>query len=254
MATEAPAIDVFSPMIQELLDAYERDAFPEGLGEDRDDLGPLYNAEFKRPYVCTLISDVMSGRWGLGDSQMELSEQVGITRDRSWVSRAIHQGKLSFDVFLRLRYYPHRPTDWEPDVDRLRPDSERSAFIGVARRLAEQIVSRPSLSPQRMNELNYELTCEVFKRFGWWLAAYSEGNRRAAAELVRAVCGDVRRNVIPAWYTTRQQRATQREIRRLQESPEAAFNHLVWLQRNWLDVFVATYYGLESIKWTPPRT
>ena len=250
MATEAPGIDLFNPILQALRDQFERAAFPDGGLDDCDsEIGPLYNEHFKRPYVCVLMADVLSGRWQLGTTQEEISERLGIVNDRTWVSRALHQGRLSLEVFLRLRCCPSRPDDWEPDVTALRGDMERSGFIGVARHLAGRITDRPTLAPQRLDELNYELICEIFARLPSWTPEFLRRNKTLAREMVGDVCLDPRRNVNPRWYASREQKKIAAEIERLTSDGQLALERLGQLQRDWLDVFVASAVVLELVKW-----
>jgi hypothetical protein len=246
MPTPAPKIDLYDPLIQALRDEFERSAFLDGGFEDREDaVGRIYNDEFKRPYVCALIKDVLSGRWGLGATQSEVSNRLGIT-DRSWVSRALRLGQLSIDVFLRLRTCPSRPEDWEPSLAVIQAEMERSAFIGVARYLAGFLVDRRGLG--RLDELNFELACELLARLKNWLRQSLAGDVGFAGELVANVCADPTRNVCPNWYLERQQAAIRLEVSRLSH-PQAAFLHLQQLQENWLDVLVATYFLIDDIRW-----
>ena len=81
MATEEPAFDLFSPYFSGLVEDYDREAFPDGPPEDFDvQVGAAYNNFFKRPYVCTLMADVMSGRWKLGTSQESIAARLGGSR------------------------------------------------------------------------------------------------------------------------------------------------------------------------------
>jgi len=253
MATGEPRVDLFNPIIQALRDRFEQLAFPDGGLEDcEDEVGRLYNEEFKRPYICALMADVCSGRWKLGTTQEEISHSLGILSDRAWVSHALRQGRLSLDIFVRLRCCPMRPVDWEPNVRDLMPEMERSAFIGVAKGLASRIVNRPTLAPQRLNELNYELVCEILARLENWLPSHARQQQETAREMIHQVCLDQKRNVIPSWHVTRQRRLIEEEIERLTRDDNAAFEQLSQLQRDWLDVFVATYTILENVKWSKP--
>jgi hypothetical protein len=249
MATDAPQISFMSPLVQELLERFERTVFPEnGFEECEADVGRKYNDGFKKPYVCGLIKDVLSGRWKLGTTQGDISERIG-TGDRSWVSRALRGGQMSLDVFLRLRVCPSRPEDWEPDIEGLYREMERSAFISVAQMLSGYVTDRQFIGLQQLDELNYELVCEIFARLQYWLTRSLAKDRNAACQIVRNVCGDPRRKVCPTWYLERQQRRIKIEMSRLCQEPDAAFEHLRRLQENWLDVFVATHFLLEQVKW-----
>ncbi len=251
MASDAPQINLMTPLIQELLKSFEECVFGnEGFDECEDAIGKLYNEAFKKPYVCALIKDVLSGRWQLGTTQHEVSSQLGIA-DRTWVSRALRGGQLSLDAYLRLRVCPSRPADWEPDIVGLYPEMERSAFIAVAQYLAEELTDRQFIGVHRLNELNYELVCELFARLRVWLQGALAEDKGVALQIVQNVCSDTNRKVCPSWYLERHQREIKSEIVRLSTDASAAFNHLRLLQENWLDVFVAAHYLLEGIKWRP---
>ncbi|MGA2230845.1 MAG: hypothetical protein ABSH22_08090 [Tepidisphaeraceae bacterium] len=250
MTTGSPAIDLFNEIILALLEQFERAAFPDGGLEDCEgEAGRVYNEELKRPYVCELIADVVSGRWKLGTSQEEISERLGIFADRGWVSRALHQGgPLSLDIYMRLRCCPTRPVDWEPDIDELKADMDRSAFIGVARFFAARITDRPTLSPQRLNELNYELICEMFGSLSTWLPGHVRHDEEMARQIVGRVCSDNRRNVNPSWQVGSKRRQIEAEMKRLTSDQVAAFDHLSQLQRDWFDVFVAAHRVILDLK------
>lgn len=246
MSTSRPPIDPFNPVIQLMVREFELEFCPGGdLDSHSNDAGRSFNESFKRPYVCALMTDVMSGQWQMGTSQEEISERLGILSDRGWVSHALHQGRMSMDVYMRLRCWPSRPKDWEPDVNALARDMHRSGFIGAARSFAGLVATRPTLVPQRLDELTYELVCELHGTLESWSFASIHGDTRLAAELVNNVCQDARRNISPAWYTAKQRRAVDAEIQRLISDPSAAFEHLRLLQVDWLDVFAATDAWLE---------
>lgn len=247
MSTSRPPIDPFNPVIQLMIREFELEFCPGGeLDGHANEAGRAFNEDFKRPYVCALMADVMSGRWQMGDSQEEISERLGILSDRGWVSHALHQGRMSMDVFMRLRCWPSRPKDWEPDVKVLWRDMHRSGFIGAARSFAGLVTTRPTLVPQRLDELTYELVCELHGTLESWSFASVRRDTRFAAQLVNDVCQDERRNVRPAWYTAKQCRAVEAEMQRLTGDPSAAFAHLRLLQVDWLDVFAAADAWLEQ--------
>lgn len=248
MATRAPAITIGSPLIEALRARFERLVYAEGAAfAPEAQLARIYSRWFAKPYVCSLMADVLSGRWGLGDTQASVSSELGVENDRTWVSRARRHGVMPLEVFVRLRCWPTRPPDWEPDIQALRRDMERSAFIGIAREFAGRIPNRPTLCPVQLNELNYELICEVFGSLDSWSAAYANRDTHAAQRLVQRVEADVRRNVDPLWCTDRARRRIRRELRRMAQEPAAAYAHLAALQRDWLDVFVGTSVVVEDM-------
>jgi hypothetical protein len=253
MATEEPWFDLFSPYFTELVADYDREAFPEGPPEDFEaQVGAAYNDFFKRPYVCTLMADVMTGRWKLGKSQEMIAARLGGS-DRTWVSHSLHKGRLSLDLYVRLRCCPTRPSDWEPSIDALRMDMGRGAFIGVAQLLASFIPNRPLLMPETFDELNYELICELVSHWETWLPLRVAGREMdLALQLVRNVCEDQNRNVGPRWYTAAKQREVEARTRRLKGDRAIASAYLTQLEQNWMTVIAKTFHSLAQVKWRQP--
>src|ERR1700677_4467930 len=114
--TPYPKPDICDPANDADRAAVEQEGFPGGgLDEWESRAARIYNADFQRPYACEVMQRAKSGRWGLGTTQEGLSSRLGITSDRRWVSDALHKGKLSFPIFVRLRFLKALPPDWEPD-------------------------------------------------------------------------------------------------------------------------------------------
>jgi hypothetical protein len=248
MPTPSPNFDLFNPLLQELRDQFERTVYPEnGLESTDADVLRFYNRSFKLPYVRALIEDVLSGRWGLGNSQSDVAALLGMERSR--VSDALRGGELSLDVYLRLRTYPGKPENWEPDVQRLLPEMGRSGFIGVARFYGSQVPERDGLAVDDMNELNHELLCEIVEHLGLWMTARFRKDHAIAAGIVHAVLDDQSRNIIPSWYVPRERRRSEALIRRLSSEPAWAFDHLCRLQNNWFDIMVVTWSQLTHLRW-----
>lgn len=247
MPTPTPPSDPFNPLIQELRERFESRYFPdEGLDATDSDVLRCYNRAFKLPFVRLLIRDVMSGRWDLGSTQQQVSERLGIERTR--LSDALRHGELSLDVFMRLRTCPSKPADWEPDLQSLLPEMDRSGFIGVARLYASAVTDRPELLAESMTELNYELMCEMLRRFASWTVGRLSNDQTLALDIVSTVVNDSSRNITPSWYTPTELKKAQSQISRLSNA-EAAFSHLSSLQGRWLDVFVVTSSQLEIVRW-----
>jgi hypothetical protein len=253
MVTEEPGIDPFDPYFAMLVAGYDEVAFPTGIPEDFEaQVGAAYNDFFKRPYVCKLIADVMSGRWQLGTSQEEIAEQLG-GANRSWVSHSLRRGRLTLDLYMRLRCCPTRPADWEPSVEELRSEMGRSAFIGVARFLAGFIRNRPLLDPSTFDELDYELMCEMIAEFETWFPLSIAGRQSDAAwRLVRNVSNDPARNVRPAWYTGSMLGEVDSRIKWLTNDRVRAGGYLTRLEQNWMGVIAKTFHSLMQVKWRQP--
>lgn len=248
MATPVPQVDLFNPLLQELRDQFELRVFSdEGIEASERDVVREYNRHFKLPYVRTLIADVLSGRWGIGRTQEEVSERLGLERSR--LSDALRHGELSLDIYMRLRCCPTRPTNWEPDLDQLYDDMDRSGFIGVARYFASLVPDRPVLAPVPLNELNYELMCEMLFSFVTWTIARLNQDHSIATTLVRNVASDPARHINPTWLTNSERKRTQLFLEALLDSPAVAFEHLCNVQSHWQDVVVVSYSQLELVRW-----
>ena len=245
----AEPLDEFNPILQELRDRFERKYLgDEGLEFCEPDAIRAYNRSWKRPYVCVLVSDILSGRWEMGETQEAVSGSLGI-RDRTWLSVALRQGELTLDNYMRLRCWPGRPPDWEPDVALLASDMHRSGFIAVARYFAGFVKDRPTMAPQRLDELNYELLCEVLSVFNGWASAFFRKDAGFASDIVRRVSQDQNRNVAPSWLKRSDREAVLDEVRRLSSNTTAALTHLCQLQNDWQDVFAVTHALVGSMRW-----
>lgn len=249
MATHEPPIDPQHEFITILRNRFEQDVFPQGEPpEVLRHVSRLYNHHVARPYVCTLISDVLSGRWKLGATQEVVAEQFGM--DRTLLSDGRRHGKLSFEIYFRLRCCPSRPVDWEPDIGKFAGEMERCAFVAVARYYATCVPDRPELIPKEMDETNYELVCELFSNLASWLLAKRARDLAFAQRLVQRVVKDEHRQLIPPWYTAPQRRKAEETLRRLLREEQFALSHLTRLQKNWLDIFVWTFDATCSLKWS----
>lgn len=249
MPTPFPNIDMFNPLLGELLAQFEVNVFPEdGFESCQSDVVRHYHFHFKLPYVRLLIEDVLSGRWGIGTTQAEVADRLGM--DRTRLSDARRRGELSMDLFIRLRSCPSRPADWEPNSKLLFAEMDRSGFIGAARYMASLVPDRPGLVPEQLNELNYELLCELLCSLTSWTIARINNDAKVGAATFKRVIDRPTSNVVPSWYSRAERSRVEHCIERLRSEPDAAFEHLRALQANWQDVFVATHSQLETVRWS----
>jgi hypothetical protein len=253
MATEDPDLDVNHRYFAQLIAAYDSEAFPDGPPDDLDArVGAAYNDFFKKPYVCLMMADVMTGRWGLGTRQEVIAERLG-GANRSWVSHSLRRGRLTLDLYMRFRCCPTRLADWEPDIDALQAEMGRSAFIGVAQLLAKFVSKRRGLAPSTFDELNYELLCEVVFYWETWLPLRVAGRQTELAEqLIRNVSDDPARKISPAWHTPAKRGEVLARIKRFKDNPVLASDFLTRLEQNWTDVVAKTFDYLTQVKWRQP--
>ncbi|MGC2160612.1 MAG: hypothetical protein WA634_01765 [Silvibacterium sp.] len=246
-ATPSPNPDRFDPLNQRELSRLIQAAFgDEGIDGFEADAGHIYSTELMRPLVCALAVEALSGGW-LGKTQWEISEKLTKIKDRAWLSRARYQGRISLCLFLRLWFHRDRPKDSTVTEERLRPEMNRSAAIGIARAIAKLLPTNWQLEPEFLSELNYELGCFVVAATSAWAAVHKSGNIDGAVRIIKEVCDGNERNVIPGWYTETQRRHTASEITRLTNDGNAAFHRLDHLSRHWRGVLIATSELLESI-------
>lgn len=245
--TPRPNPDRFDPVNQMALSRLNEAAFGAGGIDDfESDAGRIYSAERKRPLVCALVEEVLTGGW-LGKSQWEISERLTKIKDRGWLPRGRYQGRISLDLFLRLWFHPDRPKDSTVSEERLRPEMNRSASIGIVRAIAKRTPGRLGLVPEFLTELNYELGCAVVDPASAWASVRRGGSTLGAIQIVKRACGENAMNVVPSWYTDTRRRHAASEILRLTADGEAAFDRLDYLSRNWRGVLIATADLMESI-------
>lgn len=248
-STPMQNLDPFNPILQQFRDRFEQKVFPdEGIEASDSEVVRLYNRAYKLPYVRLLVCDVLSGRWNLGTTQEEVAERIGIERTR--LSDALRRGELSLDAFMRLRSCPTKPVDWEPPLESLLSEMDRSGFIAVAQYFASLVPDRAGLVPESMTELDYELMCEVFRRYVSWTFAVLSKNNAVASDIVTTVVRDQQRNVFPGWYTLSERKMAQAKIDRLMQDSSFAFEHIASLSSNWQDIFVVTWCQLELVRWS----
>jgi hypothetical protein len=242
--------DDTNDLVYGLLSQFEQRYLSEGIDEMSPVAVRAFSKSFKRPYICALFEDLRTGRWQMGKTQEQISNSLGFT-DRSWVSDAERLGEVSLDVYMRLRCWPTRPSEWEPDILRLRRDMCRSGIIGIACFFAGFVNDRPSLIPSELSELDYEMLFELFRDYRRWMIRRLRSDneaKEAAVGLLRAVVDDPLRNINPRWLKKSERDRISLRIQRLCESPAIAFDYLCQLQSNWQDLFAVSQAVCEGLK------
>ena len=248
MATAIPAVDLFNPLIQHMLDSFEESFLPEfGLEGHEKQIKREFAENAKRPHICASMERVLSGAWGMGTTQQEVADALGV--DRSRLSDALRKGEMSIDTYLALRFSSGRSESLAPDQPVMEA-MNRSGFIAVARYLAGLVVDRPTLNPDELDELNHELLCEMFTHYAMWVRARLVGDVRVAAQVVEEVVTDGKRNVIPSWYQDDEVQQINATIASLRANSAAALRYLSLLQDNWEDVYIAAIQATEDILWS----
>lgn len=246
MATGFPPIDPFNPLIQELRDQFEREHLSDGGYEGVEHLiRRSFIPSAARVYARALIADAFTSRWGLGDTQQELADELGIERSR--ISDAYRKGDLTFEGFLTLRFHPLHPDDWEPDENAINM-CNRAGFLEVANALAERVTSR-TFTPQILDPLHHELMCDLFRSAHKWGRARFESTHDIALEYLAELTSPSR-DVTPFWYLREQRSEVEGLLNNLMRDAHEAFAYLCVFQDSWEDVFVAAYFAAEAFKWS----
>lgn len=197
----------------------------------------------KRPYYSGIWAEVLAGKWGLGLTQAEVGEELGLERSR--ISDGLRKGEMSADIFMALRFNCKRPHNLNPSPETINA-MNRGGFIGVARYLAGFVHDRKNLNPAGLNELKHELLCELLLRFFEWAQAKLKRDTSRAIAMVNHVCNNTGRDIVPPWCVEEDHTQVRMVVKRLSSDPEAAFRLLAELEENWLDIYVATTFVTDE--------
>ncbi len=245
MATAAPPIDLFNPYISAMLVDFEQRYLPDGgLEAIEPKLRRLFSFGAARTHIRVLMEDVLSGRWGLGQTQEELEQELGIERSR--VSDALRKGQLPIDIYLALMYHPYRPT-WTMEAYAIRL-ANRAGFIAVAQYLTQYVTDRHILS-DRLDEFHYELVCELFRQYKAWAIGEHTGHPGVASAVVASVCSNSALDITPSWYLPAERKHIQGLVAELTSDAQRAFDYIRVLKYDWQSIFVATIAVTEMIQW-----
>lgn len=248
MATASLPIRLFDNAIaQHIRDQFEREHFGEGGYEGIEaEARKIFSPLARRVWVRAFVADAIS-RWGLGESQQEIADELGLERTR--LSDAYRKGDLTLDGFLSFRFHPNCPADWDPDDNSLRM-CDRAGFIGVAQYLFERVNSCKQ-TPAKLDEFHYELMCSLFGRFEEWLFARLNSTFPVAAEIFFETIGDQSRDLIPFWHLPAEKDRIEAVVNRLSTAKAAAtFHYMRDLYCSWESVFIATAALCEPFMWS----
>jgi hypothetical protein len=247
MLTSFPNLDLFNSAVQCLRDDFEARYLPDGgLLAKEGAIMRAYAQSGKIPYVSDIAAGALSGRWGLGNTQMAVSEELGIERTR--LSDALRKGEMSIESYLSLRFSPERPDDLEPPPA-VMADMVRHGFIGAARYLARQVDDRDTLHPEDLDPVRHELLCTLLAQAGMWVGTPVAARGPLALKIVTETCDGGTRSIIPNWYTDKQKRATRASVAEWSSSEAAANHFLNDLFDNWADIYIAAAHATEGKHW-----
>jgi hypothetical protein len=227
-------------LIRRLAEEFERQYLSEdGLDSEERSIKKEYSKHGKRTCARLISRAVLSGGWRMGNTQVEVGDALGV--DHSSISDAMRKGEMSNELFIALLFSELRPPSWPNQhlVDCM----TRSGFIAVAKHFAGFVNDRPTLRIDDLNELNYELLCEIWTIGVKWMNASRMHEHSFALEVLEKVFYE--REVIPDWYSLEQIGEVQKQVEGFQEDAKYAFDTLNRLYLNWADIFAVTIFATE---------
>lgn len=248
MATPSPCLDFSDPRIQRIRDACEFKIYGDSGGVATDEeIARRYLDGLDRPRVCALMADVLTGRWGLGTTTVDVADKLGT--DHSTISRALRWGELPQRIEGRLMACRKRPADWMAPVDKVLDCRYRSAYIFVA----DYLASRTPAGSWRKDDCPRELHAELlFQLLELQQREYSSFVLDSALSrtIVRTVTEQTSgSDAIPFWYTKQRHRHSKRLISRLENDAHLASRYLKLLLNRWEGIFVLTRAAIEEMEW-----
>ena len=248
-----PQLDFFDGDLQKILYESEIEFYgPKGGVATDGGIASEYLRGFDRPRVSALIFDVLSGRWGLGDTCVDIGDSLGT--DHSAISRGWHWGEFSKELEGFLMAYPGRPDDWEEPIKKVFHGRHRSAFLFVAEFIKQRKPNDAWVTAGALREIHVDLMFDLLEDRSGWMLAKKTGDVRMAVRIVSAVCNDASRDLLPFWYTMQRRREISRLIARLKSDADFAFRYLKLLQSRWERAFVLTWAAVESLGWLDLET
>jgi hypothetical protein len=241
MPTPFPDRDGFNPILRALVDGFDAKYLPEeGIEGEEAGIKREYWKAGRHSLVRSLAASVLSGDWGLGDTQEDVAAYLGV--DHSCLSDALRKGEMGADSINESR-----PPGWPSK--KVFDAMNRAGFIAASKHIASLVDDRPKLDPRALNELSYELLCAIFEDFDAWTVAQCCNKQQkhiAASKLCRRVCGDAARDVVPSWYRKDEAARVSAEVERILAGDLDMFRLLVDLQNNWEDIFAVASDVTES--------
>ncbi|HVS70805.1 MAG TPA: hypothetical protein VHQ47_06095 [Phycisphaerae bacterium] len=248
MATAHPQLDLYNPLVQVMRDDFEKLAFPGASYEDYEpEARRIFSKNAYTPHIRALIADVLSGRWGLGNTQAQVAEELAI--ERTALSDGLCKGTLSLHNYMMLRFHPWKPTGW--DIRCIPFDlMNRNGFIAVCRQLTTRVPTRPGLDQRQFDEFHYELMCDLFLHAESWQCASTDGRIVLAGSLLQKLFSDPDRDILPFWKSPAEREQLDSFISNLLSDPKMAFDHVVEFQNRWQDIFVGACTLTEALLWS----
>ncbi|OWY73149.1 hypothetical protein B7486_02020 [cyanobacterium TDX16] len=245
MATGFPKLDPFNPLVQAIRDRFEREHLPAGGYEALESqVRKAFITSASRVYARALMADAFTPRWGLGETQELVSEELGIERSR--ISDIYRKGDLTLEGFLSLRFHPLHPVDWEPNGNALNM-CDRAGLVGVANLLGRSVTAR-NFTPHVLDEFHYEIVCELLRAAREWNCARLERAPSLALDVI-AMVADPQRDCIPFWYLKHERTRIEDLLRRLSGNADDCFTYLCAVQDSWEDVIIAAFFAAEPYVW-----
>jgi hypothetical protein len=244
---------MFDPETQQIGLRKEREiyGYHGGLATDTEIIKE-YLAGFRRPYICALMNDVLSGRWELGKTMTQVADAIGT--DHPTISRAARRGELPNALETYLLACSTIPEDWPGPINRVRSARHRAGFMGVAEYLWRKQPGIRWPMTQPLYEIHAEFLFTLWENRHYWEKARETRDMAMVHALVMSVLEDPQREIIPFWYEKARCKYVTALIEQLKSVDRFAFKWLCLLQTRWEDIFVTTEAAKEGLGWIQRMT
>jgi hypothetical protein len=242
MPTPFPPIDLTGDIVSDIRESFEQ-RYLANIGSEELEKGVAqeFNEFAFRPFARKVMALATSPEWNLGCSKTEVARKLGMERTRG--SDAQRHGEMRLGTFIAISYGKRRPKKVYPSYEEI-DAMNRAGFIAVVKYLASFVDDRPSLAPSEMNELRYELLCEMlFDLHDWSLAQLTKDGQYCIDLIKTVVTG---KHVIPEWYSAQEASEAREFIKQNTGSNDAAFNFLAQLYRDWSDIFICGTFQIDE--------
>ena len=242
MTTPFPSMDLVNEIVSQIRETFEdRYLGSVSIEELEKNVAREFTDHACRPLARAAMASATSPQWNLGRSKTEVARRLGMERTRA--SDAFRHGDMRLATYIAIVYGKQRSRDFAPhyrEIDCM----NRAGFIAVAQYLASFVQDRPTLNPPELNELRYELLCEMHFDLAQWSLALLKRDASYCVKLIEAVASS--RHVIPEWYSPEEAAEMKSFVQKTTGKGEAALEWLIQLFRDWSDIFVCAAFRLDE--------
>jgi len=242
MTTPFPAVDLTIDILSDIRELFEQQHLAEINSEDleRNISREFYEYGY-RPLSRKVMGLATSRKWGLGTTKTTVARKLGMERTRA--TDAHLRGDMGLRTYIAIMYGKQRHENVKPDWQDIF-GMNRAGFIGVAKYLASFVKHRPGLNPTALDELRYELMCEMIANMGCWSRAELTKDHNFSLALINDIAKT--RDVMPGWYTEQETVAAHALVEQLTQNSQAGFEFLSQLYRSWHDIFICAAFQIDE--------